>query len=102
MESSQWLNWNHLFCRKVSFLHASHCYFRGVGQGMKQTYIIELQNFYVCTKVLFRCIQETGLSALKIKRLDCSINVYFFAYNFKIGFLCIYVKVKRNNDSSSI
>jgi hypothetical protein len=37
MESSQWENWNHLFCRKVSFLTAPHC--RGVGQGMKQTYL---------------------------------------------------------------
>ena len=33
MESSQWENWNHLFCRKVSFLTAPHCQFRGVGQG---------------------------------------------------------------------
>jgi hypothetical protein len=32
-------NWNHLFCRKVSFLTALHCQFRGVGQGMKQTYL---------------------------------------------------------------
>ena len=39
MESSQWENWNHLFCRKVSFLTASHCQFEGVGQGMKQTYM---------------------------------------------------------------
>jgi hypothetical protein len=29
----------HLFCRKVSFLTAPHCQFRGVGQGMKQTYL---------------------------------------------------------------
>jgi hypothetical protein len=27
------------FCRKVSFLTAPHCRFRGVGQGMKQTYL---------------------------------------------------------------
>jgi hypothetical protein len=39
MESSQWQNRNHLFCRKVSFLTALHCQFRGVGQGMKQTYL---------------------------------------------------------------
>jgi hypothetical protein len=39
MESSQWEHWNHLFCRKVSFLTAPHCQFRGVGQGMKQTYL---------------------------------------------------------------
>jgi hypothetical protein len=38
-ESSQWENWNHLFCRKVSFLTDPHCWFRGVGQGMKQTYL---------------------------------------------------------------
>jgi hypothetical protein len=38
MESSQWENWNHLFCRKVSFLAAPHSQFRGVCQGMKQTY----------------------------------------------------------------
>jgi hypothetical protein len=36
---AQWENWNHLFCRKVSFLTAPHCQFRGVGQGMKQTYM---------------------------------------------------------------
>jgi hypothetical protein len=28
----KWENWNHLFCRKVSFLTAPHCRFRGVGQ----------------------------------------------------------------------
>jgi hypothetical protein len=27
MESSRWENWNHLFCRKVSFLTAPHCQF---------------------------------------------------------------------------
>ena len=39
MESSQWENWNHLFCCKVSFLTEPHCRLRGVGQGMKQTYL---------------------------------------------------------------
>jgi hypothetical protein len=39
MESSRWENWNHLFCRKVSFYTASHCQFWGVGPGMKQTYL---------------------------------------------------------------
>jgi hypothetical protein len=39
MESSQWENYNHLFCRKVSFLTDHRCHFRGVGQGMKQTYL---------------------------------------------------------------
>jgi hypothetical protein len=39
MESSQCENWNHLFCRKVSFLTNPHCRFRGVGQGIKQTYL---------------------------------------------------------------
>jgi hypothetical protein len=38
-ESSQWENWNHLFCRNVSFLTDPHCRFRGVGQGMRQTYL---------------------------------------------------------------
>ena len=37
MESSQWENLNHLFCRKVSFLNAPQ--FPGVGQGMRQTYL---------------------------------------------------------------
>jgi hypothetical protein len=44
MESSQWENLNHLFCRKVSFLSDPHCRFRGVGQGMKQTYLYIMQN----------------------------------------------------------
>jgi hypothetical protein len=39
MESSQCENLNHLFCRKVSFLTNPHRRFRGVGQGMKQTYL---------------------------------------------------------------
>jgi hypothetical protein len=39
IESSEWENWNHLFCRKVSFLTDPRCRFRGVGQGMKQTYL---------------------------------------------------------------
>jgi hypothetical protein len=41
MESSQWENLNHLFCRKVSFLTDPHCRFRGVGQGMNQTYLYQ-------------------------------------------------------------
>ena len=36
MESSQWENWNYLFCYKVSFFTGLHCQFLGVGQGMKQ------------------------------------------------------------------
>ena len=39
MESSHWDNWKHLFCRKVSFLTAPRCQFRGVGQGRKQTFL---------------------------------------------------------------
>jgi hypothetical protein len=39
MESSQWENLNRLFSRKVSFLTAPHCQLRGVGQGMKLTYL---------------------------------------------------------------
>jgi hypothetical protein len=29
----------YLFCRQVSFLTASRCQFRGIGQGMKQTHL---------------------------------------------------------------
>jgi hypothetical protein len=32
-------NWNHLFCRKVSFLADPHSRIGVVGQGMKQTYL---------------------------------------------------------------
>ena len=39
MESLQWENLNHLFCRNVSLLISPQCQFRGVGQGMKQTYL---------------------------------------------------------------
>jgi hypothetical protein len=39
LKCSQWENLNHLFCRKISFLTALHCLFRGVGQGMKRTYL---------------------------------------------------------------
>jgi hypothetical protein len=39
MESSQWENLNHLLCRKDSFLTTPHCQFRGVGKGMKLTYL---------------------------------------------------------------
>ena len=37
--NGKWENLNNLFCRNVSFLTALHCQFRGVGQGMKQTYL---------------------------------------------------------------
>ena len=43
--NSQWENLNHSFCRKVLFLTAPHCQFRGIGQGMKQTYL------YLCNLV---------------------------------------------------
>ena len=33
MESLQWENLYHLFCRKIVFLAAPQCQFRGVGQG---------------------------------------------------------------------
>ena len=39
MDISQWENLNHFFRRKVSFLTAPYCQFRGVGQGMKLTYL---------------------------------------------------------------
>ena len=45
MESSQWENWNHLFSRKVSFLTAPHCQFRGVGQGMINYICLRKKNF---------------------------------------------------------
>jgi hypothetical protein len=35
----KWESLNNLFCRNVSFLTAPHCQFRGVGQGMKHTYL---------------------------------------------------------------
>jgi hypothetical protein len=47
MEISQWENLNNLFCRKVSFLTAPHCQFRGVGDGMKQTYICICDILYI-------------------------------------------------------
>jgi hypothetical protein len=37
--SSQWENWNHLFCRNVSFFSALHSQFRSVCHGIKQTYL---------------------------------------------------------------
>jgi hypothetical protein len=43
MESSQWENWNHFFCCKVSFLTYPRGRFRGVGPGMKQTLSILLR-----------------------------------------------------------
>ena len=49
MESSQWENLNHLFCRKVSFLTDPHCQFQSVGQGMKQTYL------YMWSSILIKC-----------------------------------------------
>lgn len=39
MESSQWENGYHLTYRKVSFLTGPHSQLRGVGPGIKQTYI---------------------------------------------------------------
>jgi hypothetical protein len=41
----QWENLNHLFCRKVSFLTAPHCQFRGVSQGMKEN--LSFNNNYI-------------------------------------------------------
>jgi hypothetical protein len=45
MESSQWENWNHLFCRKVSFLTDPHSRIRGVGQGLKQILSVSVVPF---------------------------------------------------------
>jgi hypothetical protein len=56
MENSQWENWNHLFCRKGSFLTAPHCRFWGLGQGMKQT---NLYLWYIlCQAQWDRCDQR--------------------------------------------
>jgi hypothetical protein len=52
LECSQWENWNHLFCLKVSFLTNPNCRFRGVGQSMKQTYLIN-NIFALIDKCLF-------------------------------------------------
>ena len=70
MESSQWENWNHLFCRKVSFLTAPHCQFRGVGQGIKQTYLYLTVNFEVYVQVWSRPICICGILYFKLNGID--------------------------------
>ena len=39
-------NLNNLFCRKVSFLTAPHCQFRGVCQGMKAYISVSVESIY--------------------------------------------------------
>ena len=56
MESSQWEIWNHLFCRKVSFLTDPHCQFLDVDQGMKQTYLYLWDHLFQAQKD--RCDQQ--------------------------------------------
>ena len=64
MESSQLENLNHLFCHKVSFFTDPHCQCRGVGQGMKQTYL------YLCYPLFQaqwdRCDQQNHQINIKI------------------------------------
>ena len=37
--NGKWERLNNLFCRKVWFLTAPYCQLRGVGKGMKHTYL---------------------------------------------------------------
>jgi hypothetical protein len=49
MENVQWLvYWNHLFCRKVSFINDSHCRFLVVGKCMKQLGCICCVLYFYC------------------------------------------------------
>ena len=79
MESSQWENWNHNFCRKVLFLTAPHCQFRGIGQGIKQTYL------YLCYLVwclLNRCIITIVVQPLfDLQFVDMSMIFWLFFFS---------------------
>jgi hypothetical protein len=81
MGSSQWENWNHLFCRKVSFLTAPSCQFRGVAQGMKQIFIPAAN----CTGGI--CTQH------KITVW----NLRAFLYLFELSNFILYNKVWKDN-----
>jgi hypothetical protein len=58
METSQCENWNHICCRKVSFLTSPHSQFRGIAQSMEQTY---LYLWYHHSDV---CIKLNGIDAI--------------------------------------
>ena len=56
IESSQWGNLNHTFCRYVSFLSGPHCQLRRVDQGMNETYLIKC----VCTQYPCKAIVKVA------------------------------------------
>ena len=44
-------NWNHHFCRTVSFFTDPHCQLRGVGQGMKQAFLYLWYLYFKCNGI---------------------------------------------------
>ena len=71
MSSSQWVNCNHLFCRKVAFLIAVHCQFRDVGQAMKLLkkhirHVLRNRSYYI-----------SALSSVVIDQINGSVSRAF-------------------------
>ena len=61
MESSWWENWNHLFCRNVSFLIASHCRWLAVGRWFSPSAPVSSTNITVrhyITKIYLKGVRH--------------------------------------------
>jgi hypothetical protein len=85
MEISQWEYWNHLFCRKVSFLTDPHCRFRGVGQGVNQTYLMfhKISPHWLSRNYTY--CKHT--SHVEYTYLFCLVDVFFESFNFTFRYI---------------
>jgi hypothetical protein len=79
MESSQWENLNHLFCRKVSFLTGPRCQFQGICQG-------RLRMEAGCRLFDFSCFRHFVLKCLYQVR----VITVFTVFRLLTDFVCLY------------
>ena len=104
MESSQWENWNDLFFHKVLFLTAPYCQFRGVGQGLKQTYLYPIYFIgYLLPKLfcgmpwcfLWQIWPYMVLSGTKV----CIHGTSHFVFQWRLKFLRTKMGIKEKINS---
>jgi hypothetical protein len=68
MESSQWENWNNLLSRKVSFLTAPHCQFRGVLRSPLVNTSRSIPHSWLITGFVIRLSSPPVFSEVRVTR----------------------------------
>jgi hypothetical protein len=104
MESSWWENWNHLFCRNVSFLIASHCRWLAVGRWFSPSAPVSSTNITVrhyITEIYLKGVRHHNLNPI----LHTIYSGIFFFFDYVqpiIGLINLLVLVVNISKCCSI